>query len=75
LDQVFAAGVRRHRGHLKARLIGAGLKRPECEECGLSEWRGKPLAVQLHHVNADPLDNRVENLMLLCANCHSQTEN
>jgi 5-methylcytosine-specific restriction endonuclease McrA len=30
--------------------------------------------MQLHHVNGDGLDNRLENLELLCANCHSQTE-
>ncbi len=75
LDEVFVAGVERNRGHLKQRLLRAGLKTEECEECGLSEWRGKPLALQLHHINGDRRDHRVENLMLLCANCHSQTDN
>ena len=43
--------------------------------CGLTSWRGKPLALALHHINGDRLDNRLENLALLCPNCHSQTDN
>ncbi|MFL5906835.1 MAG: HNH endonuclease signature motif containing protein, partial [Solirubrobacterales bacterium] len=42
--------------------------------CGISEWFGAPLAVALHHVNGNRMDNRIENLELLCANCHSQTD-
>jgi hypothetical protein len=61
------------RTHLKDRLLKAGLKDSRCERCGISEWRGRPLSMQLHHVNGDGLDNRLENLELLCANCHSQT--
>jgi transposase-like protein len=68
-------GQRRHRGNLKRRLIAAGLKHGACEICGISEWRGEPLALALHHLNGDGRDNRLENLQLLCPNCHSQTEN
>jgi DNA-binding CsgD family transcriptional regulator len=73
LDELL--GGRRHRGHLKKRLIKLGLKRSECERCGIADWRGRPLSLALHHVNGDPHDNRLENLQLLCPNCHSQTEN
>jgi hypothetical protein len=62
------------RGHLKQRLLAAGLKQERCERCGISKWQGMPLAMQLHHVNGDGLDNRLENLELLCANCHSLTD-
>jgi transposase-like protein len=65
----------RHRGHIKRRLIALGLKEDRCELCGLTEWRGGPLSLALHHVNGDGDDNRLENLQLLCPNCHSQTEN
>jgi 5-methylcytosine-specific restriction endonuclease McrA len=73
LEVLLVAGVRRQRGHIKQRLLGAGLKENRCEKCGISEWQGKPLSMQLHHINGDGLDNRLENLELLCANCHSQT--
>lgn len=63
------------RGHLKQRLISAGLKEPRCEQCGITHWRGVELSLQLHHKNGDGLDNRLENLEMLCANCHSLTEN
>ena len=64
----------RNRSHLKQRLVRAGLKENRCEACGLSEWRGEPLSLALHHVNGDKHDNRLENLQLLCPNCHSQTD-
>jgi predicted amidophosphoribosyltransferase len=38
-----------------------------------SEWRGKPISLHLDHINGDPSDNRIENLRILCPNCHSQT--
>ena len=63
------------RTHLKRRLLAEGLKTSRCEECGVAEWRGRPLSMALHHINGDGRDNRLENLQLLCPNCHSQTEN
>ena|SRR5215212_4644425 len=66
--------ARRNRGHLKKRLLRLGLKDERCELCGISEWRGRKLGLALHHMNGDGGDNRIENLQLLCPNCHSQTE-
>ena len=61
---------------LKKRLIEAGLKEHKCEKCGnTGEWQGKPLTLQVHHINGNHRDNRIENLQILCPNCHTQTEN
>lgn len=75
VEEIFALNTRRNRGHLKARLLRSGMKAERCEVCGLSRWRDAPLSLALHHVNGDRRDNRIENLQLLCPNCHSQTEN
>lgn len=64
-----------NRSHLKQRLLDEGLKTNHCEQCGLTEWRGQPLSMALHHINGDGKDNRLFNLELLCPNCHAQTEN
>jgi predicted transcriptional regulator len=76
LEALLVAGrSQTNRGHLKRRLIKAGLKENRCEICGLTGWLGKPLSMELHHVNGDGTDNRLENLQVLCGNCHSQTDN
>ena len=75
LERLLVADTYRSRHNIKTRLLAEGLKRNACETCGLSEWLGRPLSMALHHVNGDGRDNRLENLRLLCPNCHSQTEN
>jgi hypothetical protein len=75
IDELLIAGRRRNRGHIKRRLVAEGLKENRCEECELTEWRGEALNMALHHVNGDGADNRLENLVLLCPNCHAQTPN
>jgi hypothetical protein len=75
LERLLAANQPRNRNHVKLRLWAAGLRGKQCEECGIDHWRGRPLSMSLHHVNGDRHDNRIENLTLLCPNCHSQTPN
>jgi hypothetical protein len=45
----------------------------KCAECGISEWKGKPLTLTVEHIDGDAYNNKEENLTLLCPNCHSQT--
>ena len=56
------------------KLINAGI--PEkCDICGISEWNGEPIKLQVHHKDGDRLNNEINNLQILCPNCHSQTDN
>ena len=61
--------------NVKELVYRLGLKENKCEKCGLSEWQGEPLICELYHINGDSTDNRIENLIILCPNCHSQTDN
>ena len=46
-----------------------------CEKCGLNSWLGQQLPLEIHHLNGNHRDNRLENLQLLCPNCHALTNN
>jgi hypothetical protein len=59
---------------LKGRLLKVGLLKPFCSECLLTEWRDRPIPLQLDHINGKSWDHRLENLRLLCPNCHAQTD-
>lgn len=60
---------------LKLKLLKERIKENRCECCGITEWNGKPLVMQLHHIDGNNKNNYLDNLQMLCPNCHSQTEN
>ena len=60
---------------LRKKLIEDGIKKDECEMCGLNEWIGQKIPLELHHMDGDRFNNQLENLQILCPNCHSLTPN
>ena len=55
--------------YLKLRLINEGILKAECAVCGCKE------RLELHHINGDSSDNRLENLQILCISHHYDTKN
>lgn len=58
---------------LRKRLIKEGYLEDKCSSCGIDSWLGESITLHLDHINGTNNDNRIENLRLLCPNCHSQT--
>lgn len=59
---------------LRRRLLKEGYKQHKCECCGLTEWNGEPIPLELHHIDGNSHNHLLSNLVLLCLNCHAQTE-
>ena len=75
LDDILKENSTYSTNNLKKRLIGNNLLKKECLECGITDtWNNNPISLQLDHINGINNDNRLENLRILCPNCHSQTE-
>jgi 5-methylcytosine-specific restriction endonuclease McrA len=54
-------------------ILREGYRERRCESCGLDEWLGQPIAIEVDHINGKHNDHRLSNLRLLCPNCHAQT--
>ena len=59
---------------LKKRLLSEGYKEARCEMCNGVQWLNRPIPLELDYINGFRTDNRLENLRLLCPNCHALTE-
>ncbi len=77
LNELLLPNIYPHK-RLKERLLSAGLLDNKCEGCQITEWKTSigtyPLSLHLDHKNGDWMDNRLDNLRLLCPNCHSITD-
>ena len=74
LEEVLVENLEVPSCSLRVRLLKAKLLVERCAQCGLGPtWEGRPLTLQLDHINGAHTDNRLENLRLLCPNCHTQT--
>lgn len=75
LNEILKKDVSYKSNTLIKRLFEEGYKERKCEKCGITEWMGKEITFQLHHKDGDHHNNELENLEVLCPNCHSQTDN
>ena len=76
LETLFVNGINVSNITLKRYIDKYNLLEYKCSECGCNgEWRGKILALQLHHKDGNRLNNTIENLTYLCPNCHAITDN
>lgn len=60
---------------LKQRLFKENLKIRSCEECGITTWNKVLAPLELHHIDGNNKNNKLENLKILCSNCHALTPN
>jgi hypothetical protein len=73
LEYIHVKGISISR--LRKKLIEDGIKEKKCEICKMSEWMGSPITLELHHIDGNRFNNVLENLQVLCPNCHSMTPN
>ena len=59
---------------VRTKLLEEGIKEHRCECCGLTEWLGEPIPLELHHIDGNRTNNVLENYQLLCPNCHAFTD-
>ena len=73
LDEILVKDYEYSSTKLRKRLISEGIKEYKCECCGLNEWLGEPIPLELDHIDGDHYNNILENLKILCPNCHAKT--
>lgn len=72
LDEICVENSTYSSSKLLKKLVKEGKKKYQCEICNLTVWRENLISLELHHINGCHIDNRLENLQILCPNCHSQ---
>lgn len=66
LDEILVQGKVENTWRLKSRLLQEGLKQSVCECCGVTEWQGQQVPLELHHIDGDRTNNTLSNIQLLC---------
>ena len=71
IEEYLNGNIRVEAHKLRKRLLEEGIKEEKCEKCGCTEWLGEKIPLELHHKNMNHYDNSLENLQILCPNCHA----
>jgi hypothetical protein len=74
-NSCYSSGLPYSSYKLKNKLLDLGYKSHKCENCDSTEWLNEKIPLELHHINGNRFDNRIENLQILCPNCHALTNN
>jgi len=74
IEEYLSGGIKIQSHKLKLRLLKEGLFENKCSICNLSDWMGKSIPLELDHINGNHDDNSLENLRIICPNCHAQTD-
>lgn len=74
LEEILVRGIELTTSDLRRRLLDEGVLQPRCVSCGLDMWLGRPIPLQLDHVDGDRTNNLLENLRVLCPTCHALTD-
>jgi hypothetical protein len=73
LEQVLVHGRLENTWRMKQRLLREGVKHWRCEKCRRRRWLGEPIPLEAHHRDGDRTNNSLDNIELLCPNCHALT--
>ena len=73
--EYLGTGKNIHSALLRQKLIREKIKENKCEICGLSTWLDYQIPLELHHLDSNHWNNELNNLQILCANCHALMEN
>lgn len=71
IEEYLAKGEEAKSHVLRKKLIESGIKSKACERCGLTEWLGREIPLELDHIDSNHFNNDLFNLQILCPNCHA----
>lgn len=73
IEELFVNPSNWQSNKLRRRLLIDKIKDFVCEICGLTEWMGNPIPLELDHIDGDKHNNELDNLRIICPNCHATT--
>lgn len=75
LDDILAGSHPQYQSNkLRIRILKEGVFSYKCQKCGLTEWNGVPIPLELEHKDGNSSNHKLDNLELLCPNCHALTD-